>query len=70
MIESIKFEWFFFFQYDLKNVFDRVEEDDVDLFLFWVIIIIGSIIIIVLIYVGYRKYKVEKNKLKKWDYFK
>lgn len=65
MTESTKLERLSLLQHDLKNVFDRVEEDDADPSLLWVIITTGSIIITALTYVGYRKYKAEKNKLKK-----
>ncbi|MDO8225478.1 sporulation protein YpjB [Bacillus cabrialesii] len=68
MTESTKLERLSLLQHDLKNVFDRVEEDDADPSLLWVIITTGSIIITALTYVGYRKYKAEKNKLKKRDY--
>lgn len=42
---------------DLKNLFDEVTEDEADPSLWWVIITTGSIIILTLSYVGYRKYK-------------
>ncbi|AFI28790.1 sporulation protein YpjB [Bacillus stercoris] len=68
MTESTKLERLSLLQHDLKNLFDRAEEDDADPSLLWVMITTGSIIITALTYVGYRKYKAEKNKLKKRDY--
>lgn len=47
---------------DLHTVFEGAEEDEVDPSLWWVIISTGSIIIITLSYVGWRKYKGQKEK--------
>ncbi|MBA9027794.1 sporulation protein YpjB [Peribacillus huizhouensis] len=42
---------------DLKSLFDEPNEDEADPSLWWVIISTGSIIILTLSYVGWRKYK-------------
>ncbi|WFE12639.1 sporulation protein YpjB [Bacillus atrophaeus] len=68
MTVSTKLERLSLLQKDLKSVFDRVEKDDADPSLLWVILTTGGIIITALTYVGYRKYRAEKNKLKKRDY--
>lgn len=49
---------------DLKNLFDNMDEDEADPSLWWVIISTGSIIILTLSYVGFRKYQGEKNMRK------
>ncbi len=41
----------------LRDIFDEAEKDDSDPSLWWVIISTGSIILMTLSYVGYRKYK-------------
>ena len=41
---------------DLKNLFANMEEDEADPSIWWVIISTGSIIIMTLSYVGWRKY--------------
>ncbi|MFE8702220.1 sporulation protein YpjB [Cytobacillus sp. FJAT-54145] len=46
---------------DLKNIFDEMTEDDADPSLWWVIISTGSIIILTLSYVGFRKYQGERE---------
>ncbi|MDR7075296.1 sporulation protein YpjB [Neobacillus niacini] len=46
---------------DLKNLFDNMDEDEADPSLWWVIISTGSIIILTLSYVGWRKYQGEKE---------
>ncbi len=46
---------------DLKNLFANMEEDDADPSLWWVIISTGSIIIMTLSYVGWRKYQADKD---------
>lgn len=46
---------------DLRSIFNDVEEDDADPSLWWVIITTGSIIIVTLTYVGWRKYKGHKE---------
>ncbi|PLT34888.1 sporulation protein YpjB [Bacillus sp. V5-8f] len=46
---------------DLKSIFDA-QEDEADPSLWWVIITTGSIIILTLSYVGWRKYKGGKEK--------
>lgn len=48
-------------QRDLQSLFDETEEDEADLSLWWVIISTGGIIIMTLSYVGWRKYKAEKD---------
>jgi sporulation protein YpjB len=50
---------------DLQNLFDGVTEDESDPSLWWVIISTGSIIILTLSYVGWRKYKGESEESKK-----
>jgi len=49
---------------DLKNLFASMEEDDADPSLWWVIISTGSIIIMTLSYVGWRKYQGDKDQKK------
>ncbi|KQU59797.1 sporulation protein YpjB [Rossellomorea marisflavi] len=46
---------------DLKDLFENVTEDEADPSLWWVIISTGSIIISTLSYVGWRKYKGQKE---------
>ncbi|GHH98199.1 sporulation protein YpjB [Neobacillus kokaensis] len=46
---------------DLKNLFANMEDDEADPSLWWVIISTGSIIIMTLSYVGWRKYQGEKE---------
>ncbi|WP_453995459.1 sporulation protein YpjB [Bacillus nitroreducens] len=50
---------------DLKNLFERIKEDDADPSLIWVMISTGGAIILTLIYVGWRKYKGERQKRSK-----
>ncbi|MEH7236566.1 sporulation protein YpjB [Bacillus sp. JJ1562] len=50
---------------DLKNMFERMTEDDADPSLIWVMISTGGAIILTLIYVGWRKYKGDKQKRQK-----
>ncbi|MDR4888697.1 sporulation protein YpjB [Fredinandcohnia sp. QZ13] len=50
---------------DLKKMFDRMTEDDADPSLIWVMISTGGAIILTLIYVGWRKYKGDKQKRQK-----
>ncbi|QOR65250.1 sporulation protein YpjB [Cytobacillus suaedae] len=47
---------------DLKELFDKMTEDEADPSLIWVMISTGSIIILTLSYVGWRKYKGDKQK--------
>jgi sporulation protein YpjB len=49
---------------DLKNLFKNIDEDEADPSIWWVIISTGSIIITTLSYVGWRKYKGEKEMKK------
>ena len=49
---------------DLQLIFDDMGEDEADPSLWWVIISTGSIIILTLSYVGWRKYKGEKENQK------
>ncbi len=49
---------------DLQTIFDGLSEDEADPSLWWVIISTGSIIILTLSYVGWRKYKGEREKSK------
>lgn len=52
-------------QNELTSIFDDMGEDDSDPSLWWVIISTGSIIILTLSYVGWRKYKGDREKTKK-----
>ncbi|GLB57977.1 sporulation protein YpjB [Cytobacillus sp. NCCP-133] len=49
---------------DLQTIFDDMTEDETDPSLWWVIISTGSIIILTLSYVGWRKYKGDKARQK------
>ena len=49
---------------ELQTIFDGVMEDEADPSLWWVIISTGSIIVLTLSYVGWRKYKGEREKSK------
>jgi sporulation protein YpjB len=49
---------------ELKKLFDNMNEDEADPSLWWVIISTGSIIIMTLSYVGWRKYKGDKEMRK------
>lgn len=49
---------------DLNNIFDNMEEDQSDPSIWWVIISTGSIIIMTLSYVGWRKYIGDKEMKK------
>ncbi|RFU68482.1 sporulation protein YpjB [Peribacillus saganii] len=49
---------------DLVSIFDEMTEDETDPSLWWVIFTTGSIIISTLSYVGWRKYKGDKEKQK------
>jgi len=55
---------------DLQSVFDQISEDEADPSIWWVIISTGGIIISTLSYVGWKKYKAdrEKSKTKKGFY--
>ena len=46
------------------NVYKRLKEDATDPSLWWVILTIGSMITLSLSYVGWKKYKAEKQKLR------
>lgn len=52
-------------QYDMQTIFEEMKEDEADPSLWWVIISTGSIIIGTLSYVGWRKYKGDKEVVKK-----
>lgn len=47
---------------DLTNIFDEMTEDEADPSLWWVMFSTGSIIILTLSYVGWRKYKGDQEK--------
>jgi sporulation protein YpjB len=47
---------------ELQNIFDEMTEDEADPSLWWVMISTGSIIILTLSYVGWRKYKGSKEQ--------
>lgn len=49
---------------DLQSIFDGMTEDEADPSLWWVIISTGSIIIVTLSYVGWRKYKGDQEQEK------
>ncbi|RXJ03968.1 sporulation protein YpjB [Anaerobacillus alkaliphilus] len=49
---------------DFANLYKGFEEDQADPSLWWVILSIGGTILMSLSYVGYRKYKGEKSKVK------
>ena len=49
---------------ELQTIFDGLTEDEADPSLWWVIISTGSIIILTLSYVGWRKYRGEQEKSK------
>ncbi len=49
---------------DLVKLFSNMEEDEADPNIWWVIISTGSIIIMTLSYVGWRKYQGDKNQKK------
>lgn len=51
-------------RYDMKSIFESMEEDEADPSLWWVIISTGSIIILTLSYVGWKKYKGDKEASK------
>lgn len=51
-------------QTDLQNLFDGLTEDEADPSLWWVMISTGSIIILTLSYVGWRKYIGNREKTK------
>ncbi|MHC0036130.1 sporulation protein YpjB [Pseudoneobacillus sp. C159] len=57
---------------ELESIFDDMTEDEADPSLWWVMISTGSIIIMTLSYVGWKKYKADKEKTKdyKRDYKK
>ncbi|MEN2454698.1 sporulation protein YpjB, partial [Bacillus sp. JR_15] len=45
--------------------FSLVDQDEADPSLLWVILTTGSIILLTLTYVGFRKYRAEKEKKQK-----
>ncbi len=47
---------------DLRTIFDNMTEDEADPSLIWVMISTGSVIILTLSYVGWRKYKGDKQR--------
>jgi len=49
---------------DFMKLYKGFEEDQADPSLWWVIFSIGGTILLSLFYVGYKKYKAEKNKVK------
>ncbi|MBM7713620.1 sporulation protein YpjB [Siminovitchia sp. FSL H7-0308] len=55
------------FEADLKRLFAEVDEDEADPSLWWVISMTGSVIILTLSYVSWRKYKGEKKERKRKD---
>lgn len=55
-IELMEAEW--------TNLYNRVKEDSADPSLWWVMFTIGGMITMSLSYVGYKKYKAEKQKVR------
>ena len=49
---------------ELRSIFQNPKEDEADPSLWWVMITTGSIIVITLTYVGWRKYKGQKDREK------
>jgi sporulation protein YpjB len=49
---------------DFAKVFERVKEDSADPSLLWVMITIGGMIVLSLSYVGVKKYRAEKGKVR------
>ncbi|WP_316569800.1 sporulation protein YpjB [Neobacillus sp. YIM B06451] len=49
----------------LQNIFAGIEEDEADPSIWWVIISTGGIIILTLSYVGWRKYKADREAARK-----
>ena len=54
-------------QDEVRTLFTDTEEDEADPSLWWVIITTGGIIVTTLSYVGYRKYRGEKEKKRRFD---
>ncbi|HWO78477.1 MAG TPA: sporulation protein YpjB [Bacillus sp. (in: firmicutes)] len=52
---------------DLQQLFEQSEEDEADPSLWWVITTTGSIIILTLSYVGFRKYKGGQEKQRRYS---
>ncbi|MFJ5965094.1 sporulation protein YpjB [Bacillus sp. NPDC093026] len=50
---------------ELSSVFANVDQDEADPSLLWVILTTGSMILLTLTYVGFRKYRAEKEKKQK-----
>lgn len=55
------------FEAELKSLFAGVDEDEADPSLWWVISMTGSVIILTLSYVSWRKYKGEKKEKRRKD---
>lgn len=53
---------------DLKQLFEAMKEDEADPSLWWIMISTGSIIILTLSYVGWRKYKGQKEERHETDH--
>lgn len=60
--EADSFEELNAIESDLKSIFEDMTEDEADPSLWWVIFTTGSIIVATLSYVGFRKYKGEKEQ--------
>ncbi|MCU9613696.1 sporulation protein YpjB [Caldibacillus lycopersici] len=54
-------------QTNLESLFENVDEDEADPSLWWVIISTGGIIILTLSYVGWRKFKAEKESKQQFE---
>ncbi len=54
-------------QEEVRSLFEDTEEDEADPSLWWVIFTTGGIIVSTLSYVGYRKYRGEREKKRRYD---
>ncbi|WP_238457459.1 sporulation protein YpjB [Alkalihalobacterium alkalinitrilicum] len=57
----------FMLESELENLYQQVKEDSADPSLIWVMLTIGGTIIISLSYVGWKKYRAEKRRVKVRD---
>ncbi|MBB6444685.1 sporulation protein YpjB [Bacillus benzoevorans] len=64
LTEQTSVQELFALETDLQTIFDGVLEDEADPSLWWVIISTGSIIVLTLSYVGWRKFKGERERRK------
>ncbi|TYR79922.1 sporulation protein YpjB [Priestia megaterium] len=61
-VEQINAQKLVQIEQDLKAFFENIKEDETDPSVIWVMITTGSIIILTLLYVGFRKYGADKRK--------